>query len=175
MKKLLLSLALFFALVSQGQAQNPTKKDKIKNLFAVMHQDSLVIKTFDNMASSMMKNMSAMFSDTLYTNHGIDATEMSKKFTEKILQKSKEYSLRLINEDMVDIYDKYFSVKDIDDFTTFYQSEAGQKMLNRMPDITKDLMAVMTEKYQKDFQESFIKDVQEITEQLTEKYKSQKN
>jgi hypothetical protein len=56
MRKLLLTAALLTMLVLQGQAQSQTKKEKIKSLFAVMHQDSLIIKTLDAMSSSMAKN-----------------------------------------------------------------------------------------------------------------------
>ena len=54
MKRLLLSLTLLITLASQGGAQTTPKKEKIKALFAIMHQDSLVIKVFDGMASSML-------------------------------------------------------------------------------------------------------------------------
>jgi hypothetical protein len=90
------------------------------------------------------------------------------------MKKSKETALKLLNEDMVDIYDKYFTIAEIEDFTTFYKSKSGQRMINQMPDITKDIMAVMGAKYQKDFQQSFMKDVEEITNEVTEQINSQK-
>ena len=174
MKKLLLPLTLFFALASQGQVQSSTKKESIKNLFALMHQDSLIIKTLDGMTASMVKNMSSLFSDTAYTNHGVDVSESMQKLMERTMKKSKENALRLLNEDMVDIYDKYFTEGEIDDFANFYQSKSGQKLLNKMPDITKELMAVMSAKYQKDFQQSFMKDVEDITGEITEQLKNPK-
>ncbi len=91
---------------------------------------------------------------------------------ERSMKKSKENALRLLNEDMVDIYDKYFTMEEIADFTTFYQSKSGQKLLNKMPDITKDIMDIMSAKYQKDFQQSFMKDVEEITNEITKQMKA---
>lgn len=91
---------------------------------------------------------------------------------EKSMQKSKENALKLLNGDMVDIYDKYFTVEEVDDFIIFYKSKSGQKMLTQMPDITKDIMAVMTTKYQTDFQQSVMKDIEEMTNEMTEKMKS---
>src|SRR4051794_14009862 len=114
MKKLLLAGTLLIALASEGHAQNSTKKEKIKTLFALMHQDSLVIKTLDGMSASMVKNMSAMFSDTTIS-HGVDVAKITQKMVERSIRRSKENALRLLNEDMVDIYDKYFTVEEIED------------------------------------------------------------
>jgi hypothetical protein len=113
-----------------------------------------------------------MFNDTTYTNHGIDISNIRQRLMEKSMKKSKENALKLLNEDMVDIYDKYFTIQEIDDFTNFYKSKSGQKLLKQTPDITKDVMAIMSAKYQKDFQQSLIKDVEEITNEITEQIKT---
>jgi len=169
MNQLLLSLTLVLALTTQGQ---PAKKEKIKTLFALMHQDSLMIRTIDAMTTSMVNNMTKIFNDTVYTNHGIDPSVIAQKLMKKSLQKSKENALKLLNGDMVDIYDKYFTIEEIDDFSNFYKSKSGQKLLNQMPNITKDIMAVMSTKYQADFQQSFMKDIQEMTNEMTEQMKT---
>ena len=172
MKQTVLLIGLLLALTTQGQSQNLTKKEKIKALFTIMHQDSLMIKTIDGMTTSMVNNMTKMFSDTTYSKMGFDVSQMTKKLMEKSMQKSKENALKLLNGDMVDIYDKYFTVEEVDDFIIFYKSKSGQKMLTQMPDITKDIMAVMTTKYQTDFQQSFMKDIEEMTNEMTEKMKA---
>lgn len=169
MKKTTLFAGLFLALSLLGQAQNLTKKEKIKVLFSVMHQDSLMIKTIDAMTSSMVNNMTKMLSDTTYSKMDFDVSKMTEKLMQRSMQKSKENALKLLNEDMVDIYDKYFTVEEVDDFISFYKSNSGQKLLAQMPDITKDIMAVMTTKYQVDFQQSLMKDIEEMTSEMTEK------
>jgi hypothetical protein len=174
MRKLVLSATLLIALVSHGQTQNSSKEEKIKNLFALMHQDSLIIKTLDGMTSTMVNSMSTMFNDTAYTNHGVSVSQFTQKLMEKSMEKTKETALKLLNGDMVDIYEKYFTIEEIEDFTTFYKSKSGQRMINQMPDITKDIMAVMGAKYKKDFQQTFMKDVEEITNEVTEQINSQK-
>ena len=173
MKHILLSIALFFTLITQGLAQNPIKKEKIKTLFALMHQDSLVIKTIDAMTSTMVKNMARMFSDTNYTKMGMDISSMTQMLMENSMQKSKENALKLLNVDMVDIYDKYFTIEEIDDFSVFYKSKSAQKMLTQMPDISKDIMTIMTTKYQTDMQQSFMKQIEEMTKEITEKKKAE--
>ena len=169
--RLLLSLVFILVLTTIGQSQDVTKKEKIKGLFALMHQDSLIIKTFDAMTTSMVSNMTKIFSDTTYTNIGIDAAEISQRLIAKTMKKSKDNALNLLNFDMVDIYDKYFTSEEVDDFSNFYKSKSGQKLLTQMPNITKDIMTVMTIKYQSDFQQSLMKDVQEIIEQASSKQK----
>lgn len=168
MKRLLLPFALLIALASQAQAQHAAKKEKIKALFASMHQDSLIIKTLDGMTASMVNSMSTIFNDTAYTNHGVDVSKVTQKLMERSMQRSKVTALRLLNEDMVDIYDKHFTIEEIEDFSTFYKSRSGQKLLSEMPDITKDVMAVMTTKYQKDFQASLMKDLEEVTKEVSD-------
>ena len=173
MRHILLSIALFFALTTQGLTQNLTKKEKIKTLFALMHQDSLVIKTIDGMTSSMIKNMTRIFSDTSYSKMNLDISIITQKLMENSMQKSKENALKLLNVDMVDIYDKYFTIEEIDDFSVFYKSKSAQKMLTQMPDITKDIMNIMTTKYQTDMQQSFMKQIEEMTKEITEKKKAE--
>jgi hypothetical protein len=43
-----------------------------------------------------------------------------------------------------------------------------------MPEITKDVMTIMGTKYQKDYQASFMKDIEEIKNELTEQVKAKK-
>ncbi len=165
MSKVFFTTIVLFALATHAQSQDLAKREKIKALFSLMHQDSLMIKTIDGMTASMVKNMATVLSNN-NAGSDVDISKMSQKLMERSMQKSKENALKLINTDMVDIYDKYFTAAEIDDFSTFYKSKSGQKMLTQMPDITKDIMAIMTTKYQTDFQQSMLKDIQEITEQM---------
>jgi uncharacterized protein len=174
MKHLLLILTVLITLASQGQGNKSPKREKIKTLFALMHQDSLIIKTFDGMSNAMVQNMSAMFNDTAYTNHGIDASKFTQKLVEKNMKRGKEIALKLVSVDMVDIYEKYFTIEEIEDFTAFYKTKSAQKLLAQMPEITKDIMTIMSTKYQKDYQASFMKDIEEIKNELTEQVKAKK-
>ena len=171
----ILSATIFLLIFSQTPAQSSEKKENIKKLFVLMGQDSLVIKTVDGMSTSMLTNMTKMFSDTAYTKMGIDVSKITQKIMDRNLQRTKENALRLINEDMVDIYDKYFTTEDITDFSKFYQTKAGQKLVTQTPAITKDLMTIMITKYQKDFQLSLANDIQEILKEINEQMKSRQN
>src|SRR4030095_7014727 len=112
MKKIIFVAALFIASISPARSQDSPKKDKIKSLFKLMHQDSLIIRTFDVMAESMVNNMSTVFKDSIYANAGVDGENLARKLTAMSMKKSKENALRLLNEDLVDIYDKYFTLEE---------------------------------------------------------------
>lgn len=168
MKQLIICLAIVFTMTTPALAQNQSKKDKIKALFAEMHQDSLIIKTFETITSSAVGQMTALFKDSAFTHNRIDPSKIAEKLLAKNMQRSKEIALRMLNEDFVDIYDKYFSEKEIDDFRNFYQSPSGQKLLNKTPDITKDVMSIMTTKYQSGLQQSLIKDIEEFRKESSQ-------
>jgi len=140
-----------------------------------MHQDSLMIKTIDVMTQSMMNNMTKVFEDTMYTNMGLDMSKYTKKLMDRSLKQSKENAIKLLNYDLVDIYDRYFTAAEIDDFSTFYKSASGQKLLSQTPNITKDVMAIMTTKYQADFRESLMKDLQEMSKEIEAEVKAKKH
>ena len=161
MKKTFFALALLCCIGFNVQAQTQTKKEKIKFLFSLMHQDSLINKTFEAMSSSMATRMATAFKDTGFTKSGLAYSDEYARIMKKGLNAAKENARRMVNGDMVDIYDKYFSAEDIDSFIIFYQSKAGQKMLDKLPEITKDIMTVMS-KYQPAMQEAIMKDIQEM-------------
>lgn len=131
-----------------------------------MHQDSLINKTFDAMSSSMATQMTTIFKDTIYTKTGINYSDKLAKIMQKSMETSKENAKKLINEDMVAIYDKYFVIEDIESFITFYKSKSGQKMLEKLPEITKDIMTVMAVKYQPNMQQSMMKEIEEMMKDI---------
>ena len=166
MKQTFLALTLLFCISIYAHAQTEPKKEKIKYLFSLMHQDSLIKKTFDAMSSSMAIQMATIFKDTIYTKAGINYSDKYAKIMQKTMEASKENATKLINEDMVDIYDKYFAIEDIESFISFYKSASGQKMLDKLPEITKDIMTAMTVKYQPGIQQSMMKEIEEIMKDM---------
>lgn len=166
MKQTFLALTLLFCISINGQSQTGPKKEKIKYLFSLMHQDSLISKTNEAMSLSMVTQMAGIFKDSIYTKGGINYPDKFAKIMQKSMEASKEYTKKLINEDMVDIYDKYFTIVDIEDFITFYKSKSGQKMLDKLPEITTDMMTALTVKYQPIMQQSIMKEVEEMMKDM---------
>lgn len=139
-----------------------------------MHQDSLIIKSFDGISQAMIKNMSGMFNDTAYSKYRNEISKLTQKVMEKNMIRAKDIALQMVNVDMVDIYEKYFTIEEIEDFTAFYKTKSAQRLLAQTPDITKDLVTIMGTKYQKDYQASIMKDMEEMQTELAEQMKAKK-
>jgi len=154
MKKVILVLVFILPLLMNSYSQ--TKKESIKELFIAMQQDSIIDKMFNSMIPTMMNQMqSQMPSDST-------AQVRSNELTKTLLAVAKEITKKMINTDMVELYDKYFTQDEIKDYTAFYKSPSGQKYIKASPDIQKDLMMVMFQKYMPEMQKSIKERMEEI-------------
>jgi hypothetical protein len=141
MKSIILIAATLFTCNICGIAQMTPKQQAIKELFIVMHQDSLMNQTMNAMSGAMTATIRNPNSNDTAANNTM------QRMMAKNMEATKDMVTKLINEDMVDVYDKYFTLQEIKDFTSFYKSKSGQQLLNKMPDITKDIMTVVATKY----------------------------
>lgn len=137
MKKLILLTAVCSLLCLTVHAQ--TKQQSIKDLLRIMQQDSLMQKTMQATMGAMASH-SAPGQDPAAKAKVMAAMSASMEVTTRIMKK-------FMDEDMVQIYDKNFSQNEINDFIAFYKSSSGQKMLNSMPAVQTDVMAIMYQKY----------------------------
>jgi hypothetical protein len=71
-----------------------------------------------------------------------------------MMQTTRLIMKKMMDEDMVALYDKYFSQKEINDYIAFYKTPSGQKFIKVTPDISKDLMMIMMQKYVPQIQEA---------------------
>lgn len=137
MKKLLLVLLILIPALMNCQAL--TKQENIKVLFQLMQTDSVVEKMMNSMIPIMMKSMPQQQDSTAISMMNVTM----KKMTEVMM----DITRRLLNEDMLAIYDKYYTEKDIKDLVAFYKSSAGQKMVKVSPDLNKEMMTILLTKY----------------------------
>ena len=137
MKKLLLVLLILIPALMNCQAL--TKQENIKVLFQLMQTDSVVEKMMNSMIPIMMKSMPQQQDSTSISMMNVTM----KKMTEVMM----DITRRLLNEDMLAIYDKYYTEKDIKDLVAFYKSSAGQKMVKVSPDLNKEMMTILLTKY----------------------------
>jgi len=150
MKKVVLVLMICIpSLMSYSQ----TKQESIKNLFHVMQLDSIMDKTFSSMIPAMM---------TQLKNEDPLVNERYNEMMKTSMQTAKEIVKKMMDEDMVVVYDKYFSQNEINDYISFYKSPSGQKFIEMTPNISKDLMMIMMQKYMPEFQ----KNIKEKTGEL---------
>lgn len=145
MKKLLLVLLLSIPVLFSVQAQ--TKQENIKELFALMQTDTMVVKMMNSMMPMLVNPPSATMDST--------ARSQRAELLHKVTTVLTSITTRLINEDMVVLYDKYFSEKDIQDMQVFYKSAAGKKMIQVTPELNKEMMMIMLTKYMPEMQRMF--------------------
>jgi len=147
MKKVILAAVLCLSVFCNSYSQ--AKQESIKQLFHLMQTDSLIDKMFSSMIPQILNQQQMQITDS------VSRVAFNTKMRSMMLI-VKEISTKLINEDMVVLYDKYFSQAEINDFISFYKTPSGQKMINMTPDIQKDLMTVMMQKYMPEMQKSIM-------------------
>jgi len=145
MKKVILLSVFCLVAFINGYAQ--TKQESIKELFHVMQTDSLTDKMLASMAPALQNQMQGQIADSA-------AKVNSAEIMKSIMQTVKEISKKMLDEDMVGLYDKYFTQDEIKDYIRFYKTPSGQKFLKVMPDLQKDLMDVMMQKYMPEMQKT---------------------
>lgn len=145
MKKFILVLLLSIPFLFNVQAQ--TKQENIKELFALMQADSMVVKMMNSMLPMLINQSSPNMDSTAKSQRAEMVTKLTSVLT--------NITNRLINEDMVLLYDKYFSEKDIKEMNAFYKSDAGKRMIQVTPDLNKEMMMIMMTKYLPEIQKSF--------------------
>ncbi|MBC7916015.1 MAG: DUF2059 domain-containing protein, partial [Pyrinomonadaceae bacterium] len=79
-----------------------------------------------------------------------------------VKEETKAFSKKMINEDMVNIYTKYFTDEDIKNFTQFYSSPSGKKMIELTPTFQKELMTSMMTTEMPLLQAKFKKKLEEL-------------
>ena len=145
MKKVI--LVSVFCLVAFINGYSQTKKESIKELFNLMQTDSLIDKMSAAIVPNMLNMMQGQSTDSV-------ARARSAELVISIMPSVKELVKKLLDENMVDIYDKYFDQNEINDYIRFYKTPAGQKLIQVSPDIQKDLMEVMSQKYMPELQKN---------------------
>ncbi|WMN61540.1 DUF2059 domain-containing protein (plasmid) [Pseudoalteromonas xiamenensis] len=66
--------------------------------------------------------------------------------------------------DIIDVYLKHYTEKEISDMLAFYESESGRSMLTKMPQVMSDTMQVSMKMVQ-----SFLPKIQELSQEFNEK------
>ncbi|MBO0950384.1 DUF2059 domain-containing protein [Fibrella forsythiae] len=179
MKSILFAAICLLGVSFHVQAQSAPKRDRIKYLFVLMKQDSLVLKQMDatiNMARSVTKMGTGMAKQMVAADSvriPVDSAMLKRHdvFMQKMIKVAKENTLKLINEDMVDIYDQYFTVQEIEAFCAFYQTPAGRKLIDTTPAISKDIMMRSMTKYQPEIMKLFKEYMDESKREIEQKYK----
>lgn len=128
---------------AQPQAASPAKGSAAK-IDPVKEADirSLVELTgAKEMSTQLLQGSLAQFRASL--EHSLPPGEKSKKFADAFMQKFQErFSLDVLMNRVVPIYDKYLTAEDVKGLLKFYGSPLGQRMLKVQPQIGKEAQAI---------------------------------
>jgi len=131
------------------------KASDLKKLFKLMDSEKMIDGMMNNMILALKQQASGQIQEN-------GAKEKYDKYIDFMMNEVKELSKKLVNEEMVNIYDKHFTHEEIKDLVQFYESPTGKKLLEKNPEITKDLINSMMTKYMPEFQERLTKKMEEL-------------
>jgi hypothetical protein len=120
MKKI--TLFMLFLLIST-LSYSESKEERIRELMIMTGSGDVGIMIFDN----MMNQFIAMFPD------------VPEEFWSEM---SKFVNQNELIELIIPIYDKYFTANEIDELIDFYETDLGQKLIEKTPMITNDSMLI---------------------------------
>ena len=143
MKKVFLFSILTVVFTMSSVAQDKTSD--LKKLFGLMKSEKMIEEMLNNMVPMLKQQANEAIK-------GSNSQEKLDKYVDFIKEGLKELTSELINKDMVNIYDKNFTHEDIQDLIKFYESPTGKKMIEKTPEITKEVMNLMMSKHMLEFQ-----------------------
>ena len=118
----ILSVFLFFTVAAHAEI-TPEKKVEIEKL--------LKVTGIVNLANQMLSRMITTYQKA-YPNTSAESWERFRK---------KLNASELI-EQIVPLYDKYYTLEDLRDINTFYESPAGKKIITTLPSLTQESMTI---------------------------------
>jgi uncharacterized protein len=125
MKKLIpvLVLSLGFCLAAAGAEVSKEKRQEIEKMLRLTGMERIV--------SQMMTQLVASLKGSL--------TDVPEEFWTKFQEKVKAQDLL---EEIIPLYDKYYSLEDLKAVNAFYESPAGKKILATLPQIMQESMKI---------------------------------
>jgi uncharacterized protein len=117
--------------VAAAQAIDPAKRADILHLLDLMGTKTAIAR----MGPTLMAQMQQF-------SHDAASSEQQKRLMQDTMARMQARIDSGAFEDLyVSIYDKYFTDDDIRQMIQFYESPVGRKLVDKQPDITKDVFA----------------------------------
>lgn len=138
MKKTILFAIVIMLSFTASKAQD--KAADIKRLMTAMQVDKMVSNTMQNMRTVMKQQASMQI-------QGDSAKETIEKLMDFVSEATVEITIKMSNEDLPAVYEKFFTEEEINDLILFYESPTGKKLLEKTPEISGEIMNIMTTKY----------------------------
>jgi len=147
MKKILIALILTLTLTSV-YCQESTIENKIRRMMDVLGTSHRFETVIDKMIELEKENFPSSVED---------------KYWNQFKEKVKNDGFNELIELLIPIYKKHLTESEIESIITFYESEAGQKMVNKFPSISQESMQVGAE-WGKNLSSEIAKEIQESDE-----------
>ncbi len=154
-------LIIMFA--GASQADDNSKKKLIEELLEVTDADRMVDQMSDRFAPMLQQ---------MFEQAGGEKKDLPiiNKYTEKMAEIYKEeMKWELLEKDFTEIYAKVFSESEIKAMVEFYKTEAGKSMIEKMPQVIQESMAVSQR-----FMKNIMQRMQEIEKEIAEEFNSSK-
>lgn len=153
MKKIVLFLVLSIAFTTNTFSKDKT--EDLKELIDLMQVEKMVEGKITAMIPMMKQQMGKTF-------EGESGERIFNEYMVVLIEETKVMTNKLVDNEVIAIYDKHFTHKEIKEMIKFYKSSIGQKMLEKNQDITQEMMDAMTSSYLPDFQQRLTVRLQEI-------------
>ncbi len=159
-KLLSCAAALLFSLQAQAE---PATRATIEKLLQVTDAAAMMDQAYlqlDQISEQMLKS----------SGTGLDTDPQARQMVRNInALVREELSWKQLEEPMIALYGNVFSEDELQDIIAFYQSEAGQKMLKRQPELMQGTMVMMQEQMQR-----LMPKMKALVDKQVAEYRSQK-
>jgi hypothetical protein len=161
---LVFALAMSLSTVAQQAASGdqPATRDDVLR----MMEATGIRSQYERMQTAMLEQMKELFPAT--EDEHLTAAQRARivDITGRMIAETMNaYPVSDAINDIVPIYQKYFTKTDVGAITAFYLSPAGHKFVHQMPEITSEYMAIVVpkmqertrpimDKYQKEFEDT---------------------
>jgi uncharacterized protein len=149
MKRASIILAICLAMASvcsaqQNPADAPASKEDIQRYLETMHSRDLLQKTMDAVTLQMRK----VVHEFVEKQEGLPA-DFEARMDRMVGDMFKDFPYDEYIQDVIPVYQKYLTKKDVESLIAFYSTSTGQKILLQMPAMTADAMQAATPIYKR--------------------------
>lgn len=140
MKAVIAALALSCCCISIAHADEASRRAKVEQLLVSMHMDRL---TDQMMSVAKAMSQQAIQQTPGYHQMTPEQKRITVEYQDKIFKLiTDEMGWKAMEPDVADLYAKNFTDDEINAMVAFYQSPAGQAMVEKLPQITQESMAL---------------------------------
>jgi uncharacterized protein len=167
MKRFFLALAVCFAFVTTGAAQQspadrPATKEDVQRYFDVMHSREMI----DQMMEAMVKPMHQMMHEQYLKDKDKLPADFEVRMSKMVDDMMKGFPWDEMLQSMVPVYQKHLTKGDIDTIVAFYAAPTGQKLLREMPAMMAEAMQAMMPIFRKQMDAMTERIQQQVAEML---------